>query len=50
MVSFYDVSTKLNGIAHEYAWLDKHPNVRAVVVAGFELSFLGLIPPINNSD
>jgi hypothetical protein len=23
---FYDISTKLKGIAHEYAWLDKHPS------------------------
>ena len=28
-----DPVEKLNGIAHEYAWLDKHPNVRAVVTA-----------------
>ena len=31
IVPFYTLTAKLNGITHEYAWLDKHPDVRTKV-------------------
>ncbi|MFC1993127.1 hypothetical protein ACFLV3_04895 [Chloroflexota bacterium] len=35
---FHALTTKLNGIAHEYASVDKHPNVSTVV--GKKIPFL----------
>jgi len=31
-VPFYNLTAKLNGTAHEYAWMDKHPDVCPVVI------------------
>ncbi len=29
---FQTLIERLNGIIHEYSWLDKHPNVRSVII------------------
>ena len=31
LISVALIILKLNGTAHEYAWLDEHPDVRAIV-------------------
>jgi hypothetical protein len=31
-MGFFHQTLKLNGTAHEYAWLGKHPHVRSMVI------------------